>query len=257
MAFDLHIVKPAASDKRCVLLKGPSGTGKTYQFRTLVEGGLRGLYVNVNEHYRSLDGLDFDIFQVTKYDIPLTPGERNPDKQDVIKMIMALRGDDHPYDFIFFDSLMSFSDKLVWYLKHIRNLGGYELWGEFGERMRMCLELLVGLSSPSLPKPVHVIGTWGVEKAANWEGQTSIVPLVDGKVVGPRVDYFFDDVFMLRKKLTDDGKAEFYAYTAGKEFDAKVSAGNGKFPPVIASPNLHRMLLLLQGKLLLPTTNNA
>ncbi len=244
-----------------MLLKGPSGTGKTHQFRTLLEGttrsdgtqvpGLKVLYACVDEHTGTIEDLDYDMWPIVTVDVPLMPSEKNPAQQDFIKMMDFLRSDQHDYDAVYFDSLMNYADRLVAYLKHSARLSGYELWGTFAEKMKKMLELLVSLTKPVHPKPVHVFATWGVEVNQDWEGNRAIVPICDGKVVGPRIDYFFDDVLMLRKKhVKETDEIKYIAYTGGThEFDAKVSSGVRKLPTVIESPNLFRILLYMRGEL--------
>jgi hypothetical protein len=113
----------------------------------------------------------------------------------------------------------------------------------FGEKMKMMLKLLVSLTKPSQAAPLHVIATWGVETGQDWEGKRAIVPIVDGKMVGPRIDYYFDDVLMLRKKETAEEGVQFLAYTGGThEFDAKESSGVVKMPAIWADPNVYKML---------------
>ena len=173
MDYKSHIVKPAKATKRSVLLKGPSGSGKTFQFRRLTQDEKtnpptkrwNGLYCCVGEHVETVhDILDqTGMWPLEKLDVPLMPSEKNPAQQDFIKLADFIRSGDHDYDFIFFDSLMAFADELQFRLKHHQRLSGYDLWGVYGEKMKRMLKILVSLASPTLPKPVHVVATWGVE----------------------------------------------------------------------------------------------
>ena len=214
------------------------------------------MYAHVSEHLETIADLDPDMVVLKQLDIPLLPTERNPDKQDLIRMIDYLRTGDHPYDFVYIDSLMRYAQDLCSWIKyeHPKKPSGYDLWMMFGEKMRKVLRLLVGLTEADLPKPVHVICTWGVEVAQDWEGKKAIVPVVDGKMVGPHIDYAFDDVLMLRKQQdAATGNVMYIAFTGGThEFDAKVSSGAQTLPTTIANPNLYRILLALQGKPLPP-----
>ena len=239
-----HIVKPQKKSKRSILLKGPSGCGKTFQFRKLLAGGMKGLYACVGEHVGTIEDLTYDHWPIAQVDIPLMPSEKAPSKQDFILLMDFLRTADHGYDFVFFDSLMNFAERLLNELKYGKRLTGFELWGVFAEKMRMMINLLVSLAEPTQKAPLHVIGTWGVEVDQDWEGKRAIVPLIDGKKVGPKIDYAFDDVLMLRKRQDPaSGEIEFLAYTGGThEFDAKVSSGTVKMPPVWADPDLFKML---------------
>jgi ATP-dependent transcriptional regulator len=248
----IKIVKAQEMIRRTMLLKGPSGAGKTYQFRTLVARGMNGLYADVEAKLASVRDLDPDLFLLRALDVPLTVDEKQrmlrSGESDFMALCDFLRSRDHSYDFVYFDSLMRYADKLVNFLRHGKGLSGYDLWGAFGEKMRVVLETLVSLASPEHPKPVHVIATWGVEVGQDWQGKRAIQPIIDGKMVGPRIDYYFDDVLMLWKKEdAATGKLQYLAYTGGtQEFSAKVSAGPGVLPAIIEAPDLGRILEVLQ-----------
>jgi hypothetical protein len=206
-----------------------------------LDGGLKGLYACCGEHLGTIEDLDYDHWAIDKVDVPLMPGEKKPMEQDFILMMDFLRTADHGYDFVFFDSLMNLSDALLSMLRQQR-LAGYDLWGVFALKMKKALELLISLTKPTQKAPLHVIATWGVEVDQDWEGKRAIVPLIDGKKVGPRIDYAFDDVLMMRKR-EDEGEIKYIAYTQGThEFDAKVSSGVVKMPALWADPNVYKML---------------
>jgi hypothetical protein len=95
-----------------MLLMGPSGTGKTFQFRKLVDGGWKGLYVCIGEHIYTIQDLNPDTYYIAKPDIPLSPMDRKPQEQDFLAMLDYLRSDEHDYDFVYFDSLMNYADLL-------------------------------------------------------------------------------------------------------------------------------------------------
>lgn len=248
-----YIVRGESRACRTVLLKGASGTGKTYQFRTLDAEGMMGLYVDVEAKLASIKDLDPPLWWIRKPDVPLTPSDKTSmianGTSDFIMLCDFIRGGKHPYDFVYFDSLMRYASKLVDYLRYDKNLTGFDLWGAFAQKMKKMLELLTSLASAEHPRPVHVIATWGVEIGQNWEGKRAVQPIVDGKVVGPLVDYFFDDVLYLTKREDPtSGKVEFMAYTGGThEVSAKVSKPpSAKIPHIIADPNLGRLIKLLQ-----------
>lgn len=247
-----QIIKVSAEDgKRTVLLTGASGTGKTYQYGTLVRGGWRGLYADVEAKLPSINELEPELFCIRNPDFPLTPDQKSAmlrtDSSDLLTLVQLLKSSDHPYDFLYFDSMMRYSDHLLSFLRHTKGLTGYDLWGAFGEKMKTVLIAILGLTDPKLPKPVHVIATWGVEMGLDWRGRRMEQPLVDGKVVGPRIPYFFDDVIRLAKEEdAEDGTVEFLAYTSGTpEFVAKVSSGTSKLPAKITNPNLFNMITAL------------
>lgn len=248
--YKAYIVRKRRKPKRSILLKGPSGSGKTYQYRCLHNAGLKGLYASVDEHWGTIDDLDPDPWIINNVDVPLMPMDRNPSVQDFTRLIDFMRSDQHEYDFLYFDSLMNFSQTLVRTLKYEHNLRGYDLWGAFGDKMERALLMLVSLTNPDLPRPVHVIATWGVEVGQNWEGRRHVVPIVDGKVVGPRIDYKFDDVIMLQKQVNNETTAnEFVAHLTGTpEFDAKVSSGALSLPPIWPNPDLSKLIAKLSPK---------
>jgi hypothetical protein len=243
------------ASKRSVLLTGPSGTGKTYQYRTLVEGGRRGLYVDVEKKIPTIADLEPEMWPIHNLDMPLTPTDKQEmlaeGSSDLIKVFDYLRTADHPFDFVYFDSMMRYGKKLLHKLKHEDKLGGYDLWGFYGYKLGKALEVLVSLASVEQAKPVHVVATWGVKIGKDWRDRRLEQPIVDGKMVGPDIPYYFDDVIRLsREEDAETGDNQFYAYTGGTaEFSAKISSGVVEIPQKIEDPNLHRILLALEGKL--------
>lgn len=240
--------------KRSILLMGPSGTGKTYQFRTLIEGGMRGLYVDVEAKLRSIEDLEPEAFFVRALDMPLTPKEKASmiasGASDLIQLFDTIRFEEHEWEFVYFDSLMRYGDHLLNYLENTRGISGFDMWRMFGKKMSRMLVTLCNLSSPEYKKPVHVIGTWGVEMSTDWRNRRFEQPVVEGKMVRPRIPYYFDDVLRLAKhENAETGDVAFIAYTGGtSEFDAKVSSGAIKLPPKILDPNLFEIIEVLDGK---------
>jgi len=248
--YTKYIVKPKKLARRSVLLKGPSGVGKSYQFIKLIEGGWNGLYVHVSEHTGTVDYIDPDMWPMKRVDVPLSLAEKSDmlrdESSDFMLMMEMLRTTDHGYDFVFFDSLMNYSEALESYLKHDRRLTGFDLWGLFGEKMKVMLRLLVSLTEPTQAHPIHVIGTWGVEVGQDWEGKRQTQPIVSGKMVGPRIDYMFDDVLMLGRNVGPDGNEQYVMYTKPThEFSAKISSPID-LPPVVADPDLYKLITLIQ-----------
>lgn len=251
MDYASKVVKPHRLVKRSILLKGPSGSGKSFQFRKLAEGEMKGLYACVNEHTGTVEDLNPDTWFINTYDIPLTISAKRPEQQDFVALMDYMRSDQHDYDFLFFDSLFSFAEELEHYLRyeHRPQLTGFDLWRMFGEKMKRAIKILVSLTEPKHPRPVHVIATWGVGIGRDWEGNRAVEPLVSGNMVGPRISYYFDDVFMLRKQESADKGVEYLLYTGGThEFDAKVSSGNVKLPAIIADPDLFRILRKIEAE---------
>lgn len=248
----IDVIKPARGSKRTILLMGPSGVGKTHQFRTLSDGGMCGLYVDVEAKLTSIVDLDPDTFLIRAPDIPLTPEDKQAmlraGASDFIKLCDYVRAGDHPYDFIYLDSLMRFADALAGYLEHVLRLSGYDLWGAYAKKMKQMLKLLTGLASVEWPRPVHVVATCGVEIGKDWRGRVMEQPLLDGKVIPPAISYYFDDVLRLGKDESVDGCVSYVAYTGGtSEFNAKVSSGRVRLPHKILDPNLHNIIAALSG----------
>lgn len=246
--MSLDVIKATKATKRATLLTGPSGVGKTHQFRTLHEKGLKGLYVDVEAKVSSLQDLDFDVFLIRNLDIPLNINEAkqmlSSGSSDFFKMTQYIKNEDHEYDFVYFDSLMRFSDKLHHYVKHIQGESGFDIWNNYGERMHMLFQQLVSLASPEWKKPVHVIATCGLQMGKDWKNVRTEQPVMMGNVAPPRLDYYFDDVIRLAKDSNaDTGEVEYIAYLSGtREITAKVSAPSGiELPPKISSPNLYNL----------------
>lgn len=242
------ITKGQTFARQSILLEGPSGVGKTFQFRTLVDAGLKGLYVNVERKMLSVADLNADLWPLDNPDFPTRAADKDLERQDLMRLIEFLRTPDHGYDFVYLDSGMRYAEDLLRYLKTVKGIAGQELWGTFAEKLEMALKTLPTLTDPRNPAPVHVITTWGVEMNPDWQGQRSIQPLVDGQKVKPKINYWFDHVLYL-DKLDDPltGISEFVAFTQGKQgFSAKVSSGTAKLEPIIKNPNLAQIIATIE-----------
>lgn len=248
MDYSKSVVKPLVQPKQSMILEGPSGTGKTYQFRTLVEAGMRGLYVSTEMKVRTIADLNPDIWYIERPDFPLSAADKNPGIQDLMRLIDFLRTPDHGYDFVYVDSGMRYASDLLKYLRREKRLTAQELWSSFAEKLETALELLPTLTDPKHPAPVHVVVTWGVETDTDWQGVRSIQPIIDGKRVKPKINYWFDHVLYL--EMLDDvvtGESKYVMHTRGKQgFAAKVSSGMVKFPAVIESPNLATIIKAIE-----------
>jgi len=243
-----------AVSKRMILVEGPSGVGKTHQCRTLIEGGMKVLVPSTERKLSTIKDLEPDVWPITDFDFPTTGVEKaailKRGSENVIALFDYLRAGDHTYDACYFDSMMRYAWKLFELLRSTtKNEAGkadtLRAYGVFGTKMKVFLDLIASVTDGTTSKrPVHFIGTWGVER-----GQDSqVVPVIDGKQIGPLVDYHFDDVLMLR--MENDGRDKKYTmHTAGEStFAAKVSAPpNIKVPEVIENPNLFKLIGLLEG----------
>lgn len=254
--YRASIVKPEAARFQTILLKGPSGTGKTFQLRKLVEAGMKGLYLDSEDKRTSLAGVDVDVWPITQSDFPLKPADKKPEVQDLMRAVDFLRTADHGYDFVYLDSGMQYAENLLDYLENTRGLSGMDLWGVFAKKLEKGLKALAKLSSTKWPKPVHVITTWGVERDKDWAGTVKAVLLVDGQKVKPKVDFWFDHVLYL--EILDDvmtGNSDFVLHTKGtSRFDAKISGGEVKFDSPIKNPNLAEIIRKIQEANVAPTS---
>ena len=245
--------------KRMILILGDSGTGKTYQFRTLVEAGLKCLYVSTEMKQSSISDLDVETFHVKTFDFPETPKEKaallRTKQSDVMELFDALRTEEHGYDVVYFDSIMRYASKMFDYLKSkvVAQSGEADTrkaYLIFGNKMGAFLETLGELSNGGTAKqPVHFVGTWGVEIGQDWQGRRQIQPIVDGKMTGPTINYAFDEVLMMGcNENPATGEQTFEMYTMGnKEFSAKKSAPPGlNIPPKLVNPNLADLIKVLE-----------
>ena len=244
--------------KRATLLVGPSGVGKTHQCRTLIEGGMNVLYVSTEMKQASISDLKFDTFHVKTYDFPISAEEKTrltrTNGSDVIDLFDFLRKEDHGYDVCYFDSIMRYARKQFEYLRNtVKSKGGapdtLRAYGLLADKMQAFLDIISQVTNGGTAKhPVHFIGTWGVEIGTDWQGKRRIQPIMDGKVVGPVIDYHFDDVFMLGcDEDISSGDQSFVLSTMGtKEYDAKRSS-HIKIPARISNPNLFNIIEVLQG----------
>ncbi len=242
-SFRDRIVKPTPALKKSTLLLGPSGTGKTFQCGTLIEGGMKTLYASVEQKLASIEALSPDVYPIVNCDYPKDSIQANSTKSDLYELVKFLQTPDHGYDAVCLDSGMRFGDELLKILK--KTMSGYDLWGAFAEKFEAAMTGLTKLTSVEATKsPVHVVVTMGVEMGLDWKQRRTWQPLLDGKKISPRLPYLFDNVLVLmRREDADKGNLEWVCYTAGTdEFDAKVSSARVKLEPVIRNPNLCTIL---------------
>jgi hypothetical protein len=242
-AMRARFVKPSGSVKQTVSLMGPSGTGKTEQIGRCISAGLKTLVVSTESKLSTIAHLDPDVFVVENLDFPRSGSDIGSIKSDLWDLVQFLRKSDHGYDLVAIDSGMKYAAKLLDYLKYNVRLSGFELYGGFGERMLKMVEKFKELADGTLwPAPTHFVMTFGVEMGQDWKARRAMLPLLDGKMVSPRLPYEFDHVLMLAKKEDAAGVTKYAMYTAGtEEFDAKVS-GPVKFDSPILDPNLGEVI---------------
>ena len=251
MSIKDRITKPQQAKRQATELKGASGTGKTEQIGRLISAGYKVLYGSVERKASTIHHLNPDMFVLEKFDFPANAAQVGNTQSDLYEAIKFLRTPDHGYDIFAVDSGMRLFDEMSQFLKNEKRLTGYDLWGAFAEKGDAAIKKLVELTDGALwPAPVHVIVTWGVELGTDWKGKRSAIPIMDGKRLGPRLDYLFDNVLYLAKKEdATAGKVDYAIYTAGtEEFDAKVSSPV-RLPAIITNPNLATILRAIeQGK---------
>lgn len=248
---------------RSMLLEGPSGVGKTWQYINLVKGlpekgmpGMRVLYGSTERKFKTIEHLNPEVWPIKNYDFPLDVGEKSRIQGEsggfsLIDVFDYLRREDHPYDAFYFDSFMRYAWKMLESLfTTVVNSAGVpdtlKAYGMFGRKMQMVFDKVGDLTDASVAKkPIHFIGTWGVERDVDFEGKKMEMPIVGGRMVQPVVNYYWDDVLHLRME-----GGERVAYTSPDYMrDAKVSSGLVDLPAKISNPNLFRLIKVLEGDL--------
>lgn len=251
--------------KRMTLVEGPSGSGKTHQLRTLVDGGMKVLAASTERKMSTVKDLIRDkrlsVWPINDYRFPTTLQEKQQiladGKENVIALFDYLRGGEHEFDAVYFDSFMRYAWKQFQHLAgSVKGSNGKldkrAAYGVFGTKMKTLLDLVASLcDSTTSKRPVHFIGTWGVERGQDYLGRSQIVPIVDGQMVGPQIDYHFDDVLMLRMEEDPTTKKKTYTmHTAGESsFAAKVSKPPSVYvPEIIEDPSLFKLIQVLEGE---------
>lgn len=243
--------------KRAVLVTGDSGTGKTHQFRKMVEAGFKGLYATTENKQSTIGDMEVPTYFIKNFDYPQDFKERKKILSipgSALELFQALKTEDHGYDFLYFDSVMRYGSKMVnMLLNRVANSDGAadtrKAYYFYGKKMKAFLDDISELTSGGTAKhPVHFIGTWGVEIGQDWQGKRRIQPIVDGKMVGPEINYAFDEVLMLGcNENLQTGDQTYEMYTMGnKEFSAKKSAPPGlNIPPKMVDPDLGKLIKVL------------
>ena len=250
MAFDpsKYITKPLKQIRWGSLLLGASGRGKTFQYRTLVDAGYKPLYLASEKKAGTIADLNPDTIVVGKPDYPIREQGAAAGESDLFDIFQWLLTGKHDYDVVFWDGPMRECEDLLTYLKEVKNLGGQDLWGAFAEKCEKMVKKYISLTNPSLPKPIHVIATWGVEKEKDWTGTIGVQPLVDGQKFKPRMPYLFENILGLDRVMDPVSATEDYVmYTMPtKGMDCKISAGGIKFPAIIKQPSIGAILRRLE-----------
>lgn len=250
-------LSPDVRSKMTTLLTGASGTGKTYQLRTLLEGGLKMLVLSSEKKLPTLQDLEPDVWPIHSFDFPRTVSEKRAmlaaGASDMMEVLDFLRNDEHEYDVVALDSGMRYLDDMAQYILNSTFSAGGALdkktgYGVFAEKANEMFKVLVSLADVSNRRPVHVVVTFGVEVGNDWQQRRKITPIMEGQKFGPKLPYLFDNHFYLRKH-EQDKKVTYHMCTGGDgEFDAKYSSAVVKLPAVIEDPNLYRVLCKLEGK---------
>jgi len=269
---------------RLIKLDGPSGVGKTWQARTIIQGlpelgieGLRTLVATTERKLKTLEDLEgkFDYYVIDWCDYPDPRdaprddrvGKRytdfiNDPRRNLFKMFWQLRNEEHPYECLYIDSGMRWSVKLLFEITGVNdNPDSRSDYIPFARRMKLMLDHLASLTEGGTKsgKPLNVVMTFGVDPEVDpIEGIKKVMSAVDGTKIAPVVNYYFDDVFSLRTALEADSnvpggfRTVYTLRTAAQpQVDAKVSSAVA-LPPVIASPNLFKIMCILDGKLEMP-----
>jgi hypothetical protein len=254
----IYVPVPGVRSGRITLLEGPSGVGKTWQARSLVEGGLNVLYASAENKWGSLKDMVDDgrmkVWPIKDFDFPLNGEEKaaiqaRSEGYSLIDIFDYLRAGDHPFDVVYHDSFMRYLWKMLEYLFTVvvnekDKKDTRAAYGVFARKAKMLFDRMATLTDAAVSKrPVHYIGTWGVEKDVDFKGRRMDMPIVDGQQIRHAVNYFWDDVLHLR---CEEG-GERVVYTTGThEFDAKVSSV-AQIPPVLKNFNLYRFIQVADG----------
>lgn len=252
----MPFVQPPEQSCHCILVNGRSGSGKTYQFRKLVEAGFTPVYATTENKYGTVKDLltPQNFFEIKNPFFPLTVSEKQSTdgkyKSDLIELYDILRSPTNPFDLLFFDSGMFYLQDLLKHIENAMKLAYPANYAEFGKRSDHWFRKTSELVSPRWPKPVDVIITWGVERDVDWTGKRTTQPIMDGKRTKPMVPFHFDHVVYLESRYVAGAEGmekEFVMHTQGTdEFEAKVSSPT-RFEPVIVNPDLGQVLRQLKG----------
>ena len=200
-----------------------------------------------------IDGLHYKT--IVNVDWPESASEKASCKSDIMEVFDWIRKNPHQIKVVYFDSIMRWNWKLLMYLKDtVTNAKGardlMRAYGVFGAKMKMFLDTIASLTDVSVnPYPVHFIATWGTGMDIDEEtGRRMELPVVDGKMVPPIINFHWDDVLRLEK----DDAGKYLMYTSGRgRFDAKVSCGDKRIregiKDVIENPNLYQYLQMFNG----------
>jgi len=262
MGLKEAVTKVTKVSGRLVLLEGPTGVGKTFQYRTLYEGGLKILVASGERKLKTIEDLLLktgeDVYTIEDFDYPdpSQPADyerlKKSPQRNLYQLLSMLRHEEHEYDVLYIDSFM----RIMWrMLMHISatnpNADRRSDFMPLGRKAKNALDHLATLTDATVMKrPMHVVATWGVESELDpIDGGKKLMPSMDGTKIAPVVAYYFDDVILLRAKLDENGGTVYTANVqANPQFDAKVSSVVKLQSPLV-NPNLFRIIKALEGEL--------
>lgn len=254
-----------AETKRKILGMGLTGSGKTNMAKHLVEAGYGVWVISTENKLETLRPVRknpllsplLKISTVKTFQFPRYPSEfqaaaADPDNaSDLFDLCRRLKAGDHQSDVVFVDSGMKLVEEAMrFYTTNTVNdrntvdtRAGY---GEFGHRMNLFFDYLLSYSNPAnTPRPVHVIVTWGVERADNGNEKRQLNPIVDGAMLGPKLPYKFSDVLYLAAKEGGEDTLWCAGLRQTDTYFAKCETGGVKLPAVIVGFNVAQLLQML------------
>jgi hypothetical protein len=210
MSLTLSSTQGAGVSSLTCVLHGPAGAGKTYSVRTCPG---KALILSNEAGLLSLRDQQIDVIEV---------GNRS----DLREAYAFLKGGNHDYEWIFFDSLTEMGEAVLTEQKAIHNDGR----AAYGETK----DILINLVRLFRNLPLHVVFICSQGRSADEEGIVDRRPLLPGPKLSNRLPYLVDLTLALETAVDADGNTtRFFVSESINGLQAKDRSGAlDRFEPV-------------------------
>ena len=191
----IESTKDLKGKKINICVYGKTGTGKTHLISTIPE---KALILNADKGVLTLRKSDIDYATCVSW----------KDVSDFMKY-MASKECAEKYKWIIFDSFSAIAEILQYHLKNEKNMKGFELWGEYSDKLGEMIRLIRDQEQYS------TLSIFESSQSKNADGITTHAFNIPGDKISEKVPFYFSNVFSTHCKVKDD-KPTYFLQTIPK-----------------------------------------